>query len=72
MDISNVEGRKMGATRWGTRQKKRDCGAGLQGPTGNWGVGCGRQESECKNGWWGPEGVEYFPGGQVVQDFNRG
>ena len=36
--ISNVEGRKRGETERGTRRKKRDCGAGIQGPTGTWGA----------------------------------
>ena len=46
----DVEGIERGATRRGTRWKKWTCGAGLQGQTGTWGAGQGRQDSECRTG----------------------
>ena len=36
---SNAEVIKRGATRRGTRRKKRALGVGMQGPTGPWGAG---------------------------------
>ena len=46
MDISNVEGRKMGATRGGKKRKKGASGAGLQGLTGTWVADQETQDSE--------------------------
>ena len=43
---SEVDGNKRGDTGQGTIQKKRDHRARLQGPTGTWGAGQGRQDSE--------------------------
>ena len=49
-DASDVEGSERGTTGLGKRRPKRARGAGLQGPTGNWGEGRGRQESERRDG----------------------
>ena len=56
----------------GTILMKRARGAGLQGTTGTWGEGRGRQDSERRYMWWRPTGVEACPGGQVVQDRKSG
>ena len=45
---------------------------GLQGPTGTWGEGRGRQYSECRDRRWRQVGVGACPGGQAFQDRKRG
>ena len=62
----------MGATGRRTRRQKRARGVGLQVPTGTWGSGRGKQDSEHRGGRWRPAGVDACPGGQAVQDWKRG
>ena len=64
----DVEGRKMGSTGRGMIQKKLACGAGLQGPTGTWGAGLGRQDIKCRTGGGGRRDGSLFD--QTVQDRN--
>ena len=54
------------------RWQKRARGAGLQGPTGTWGAGRGRQNSQRRDGRWRSVGVDTCSGGQVFQDRKRG
>ena len=49
----DVDGRKRGEIGQGKRWQKRDRGKGMKGPTGTWGAGRGRQESECRTGGGG-------------------
>ena len=67
---SHVEGSITGATGQGSRRKKRDHGAGIQGTTGTWGSGQRRQDSECRTGGGGRRDVSLFS--QAVQDRNKG
>ena len=69
-DNRDVEGSKRETTGRGTRWQKQARGAGLQGPTGTWGVGQGRQDSNCRMGggvWW--DGSLF---GKAAQDRNEG
>ena len=52
------------------RRQTRDRGARLNRPTGTWGAGQGRQDSECRTGGRGRKGGILF--GQAVQDWNKG
>ena len=60
----------MGSTGMETRQQKRARGVGLQGPTGTWGAGQGRQDSKCRTVSVGRRDGSLF--GQVIQDRNEG
>ena len=62
----------IGANGQGKRHMKRDRGAGVKGLTGTEGAGRGRQDSERRDGWWRPEGVDARTCRQAFQDRKRG
>ena len=51
--------------------QKHARGVGLQGPRGTWGAGQGQKDSDRRDGWWRPGGVDACPGGQAIQDRKR-
>ena len=48
------------------------CGVRLKGPTGTWGAGRGRQDSERRDEKWRPAGVDTCTGGQAIHYRKRG